>query len=165
MTQLCRRVVHVNIRRSLFDRVSIFRRFFRFIWDRILVCSIGKQPAVRYQKLTRRSSSESSPAPDTMEAGLVELSRTFSSGYDTDSDLVSLKISLLGDCQIGKTSFVVSTFINLFLCLIMWFLFLSFFCNKYAEVNSINFFFFFKGQVCGKWARKKLANGRIESDK
>jgi hypothetical protein len=29
------------------------------------------------------------------------------SGYDSDSDLVSLKISLLGDCQIGKTSFVV----------------------------------------------------------
>lgn len=106
MTQLCRKVVHVNIRWRLFDRVSIFRRFFRFIWDRILVCSIGKQPAVRYQKLTRRPS-ESSPAPETMEAGLVELSRTFSSGYDTDSDLVSLKISLLGDCQIGKTSFVI----------------------------------------------------------
>ncbi|GFP90003.1 septum-promoting GTP-binding protein 1 [Phtheirospermum japonicum] len=29
-----------------------------------------------------------------------------SSGYDTDSDLVSLKISILGDCQIGKTSFL-----------------------------------------------------------
>lgn len=28
-------------------------------------------------------------------------------GSETDSDLVTLKISLLGDCQIGKTSFVV----------------------------------------------------------
>jgi len=27
--------------------------------------------------------------------------------HDLDSDLVSLKISLLGDCQIGKTSFLV----------------------------------------------------------
>ncbi|KAA8526956.1 hypothetical protein F0562_008815 [Nyssa sinensis] len=32
---------------------------------------------------------------------------TACSGYDTDSDLVTLKISLLGDCQIGKTSFVI----------------------------------------------------------
>lgn len=30
------------------------------------------------------------------------------SGYDSDSDLVTLKISILGDCHIGKTSFVVS---------------------------------------------------------
>ncbi|CAN4104050.1 unnamed protein product [Withania somnifera] len=29
------------------------------------------------------------------------------SGYDSDSDLVTLKISILGDCQIGKTSFVI----------------------------------------------------------
>ncbi|EPS64418.1 hypothetical protein M569_10362, partial [Genlisea aurea] len=29
------------------------------------------------------------------------------SGYETDSDLVTLKISILGDCQIGKTSFVI----------------------------------------------------------
>ncbi|KAE8693412.1 hypothetical protein F3Y22_tig00110812pilonHSYRG00042 [Hibiscus syriacus] len=28
-------------------------------------------------------------------------------GYEVDSDLVSLKISLLGDCQIGKTSFLI----------------------------------------------------------
>ncbi|KAJ4726111.1 Septum-promoting GTP-binding 1 [Melia azedarach] len=105
MTQLCRKVVHVNIRWSLLDRVSIFRRFFRFIWDRILVCSIGK-PAVRYQNLNRRLS-DSSPAPEVVEAGPGDLTRTFSSGYDTDSDLVSLKISLLGDCQIGKTSFVI----------------------------------------------------------
>lgn len=130
MTQLCRKVVHVNIRWRLFDRVSIFRRFFRFIWDRILVCSIGKQPAVRYQKLTRRPS-ESSPAPETMEAGLVELSRTFSSGYDTDSDLVSLKISLLGDCQIGKTSFVVSIFYQ-----------------SFSLLSFYDFFFFFLQQIC-----------------
>lgn len=38
--------------------------------------------------------------------GLDESSSTCS-GYDSDSDLVPLKISLLGDCQIGKTSFVV----------------------------------------------------------
>ena len=30
--------------------------------------------------------------------------------HDNDSDLVALKISLLGDCQIGKTSFLVSIY-------------------------------------------------------
>ncbi|KAJ0046361.1 hypothetical protein Pint_04200 [Pistacia integerrima] len=106
MTQLCRKVARVNIKWSILDRVSIFRRFFRFIWDRILVCSIGnnKPDHLGYRKLTRRPSS-----PETVEAGLDDLSRTCSSssGYETDSDLVSLKISLLGDCQIGKTSFVI----------------------------------------------------------
>ncbi|XP_044501342.1 septum-promoting GTP-binding protein 1 isoform X2 [Mangifera indica] len=106
MTHLCRKVVRVNIKWSILDRVSIFRRFFRFIWDRILVCSVGnnKPDHLGYRKLTGRASS---PAPDTVEAGLDHLSRTSSSGSETDSDLVSLKISLLGDCQIGKTSFVI----------------------------------------------------------
>ncbi|XP_052179280.1 septum-promoting GTP-binding protein 1 [Diospyros lotus] len=100
MTQLCRSIVRVNVRRSFLERVSVFRQFFRFIWDRILVCSVGK-PA-RYRRLSRRPSS---PA----EGACPELGPDdpASSGYDTDSDLVTLKISLLGDCQIGKTSFVV----------------------------------------------------------
>lgn len=106
MAHLCRKVVRVDIKRSILDRVSIFRKLFRFIWDRILVCSIGCKPdRLGYRKLSLRPSS---PAPETVGAGLDELSRTCSSGYETDSDLVSLKISLLGDCQIGKTSFVVS---------------------------------------------------------
>ncbi|GKV15671.1 hypothetical protein SLEP1_g26440 [Rubroshorea leprosula] len=104
MTQICRKIVQGNIRRSLLERVSIFRRFFRFIWDKILVCSVGKP--VHYRKLTRHPSS--SPAMEAEEAGYLpeELTATCS-GYDTDSDLVTLKISLLGDCQIGKTSFVI----------------------------------------------------------
>lgn len=118
MTQICKRVVRVNIKWKILDRVSIFRRFFRFIWDRILVCSIGQSSGsddnspVRYRKLSSRS-------PELVEEGsgdTAELTRTFSfSGYETDSDLVPLKISLLGDCQIGKTSFVVSL-ILLLLC-------------------------------------------------
>ncbi|XVF34047.1 hypothetical protein REPUB_Repub18cG0023300 [Reevesia pubescens] len=111
MTQLCRKIVHVNIKWSILDRVSIFRRFFRFIWDRILVCSIGRP--IHYRRLTRRDSS--SPLEgvvvidDNDEAALPEDNhhRMICDGYETDSDLVSLKISLLGDCQIGKTSFLI----------------------------------------------------------
>lgn len=107
MTQLCRKIVHVNIKWSILGRVSIFRRFFRFIWDRILVCSIGRRP-VNYTKLARR---DSSPVEGVVVYGDEDdeagLSRVMCNGYETDSDLVSLKISLLGDCQIGKTSFLI----------------------------------------------------------
>ncbi|XP_059664825.1 septum-promoting GTP-binding protein 1-like isoform X2 [Cornus florida] len=103
MTQLRRKILRINIRWSILERESIFCRFFHFIWDRILVCSIGKP--VRYRRLSRRSSS---PVMDILESGLEpEDLTTTCSGYDTDSDIVDLKITLLGDCQIGKTSFVI----------------------------------------------------------
>ncbi|KAL2472979.1 Ras-related small GTP-binding family protein [Forsythia ovata] len=113
MTKLCRRIVHFNIRWSIIDKVSVFRKFFRFIWDRILVCSIGRP--IRYRRLSRRSFSSSSSSSSSMEA--IESGTrheedpmtTCSSSYEDtgDSDLVALKISLLGDCQIGKTSFMI----------------------------------------------------------
>ncbi|XP_062018166.1 septum-promoting GTP-binding protein 1-like [Rosa rugosa] len=101
MTQLvCRKIVHINFRWSVLDRVSIIREFFRFIWDKILVCSVGRQ-RIRYRRLTRGESS--SPPREAIEAALP----TTSSYESTDEDLVRLKISLLGDCQIGKTSFMI----------------------------------------------------------
>lgn len=102
MTRICREIVHVDIRWSLPERVSIVKRFFRFIWDRIIVCSIGKP--IHYKKLNRRLI-PSSPAAEPDGDG--EESAAMCSGYETDSDLVTLKISLLGDCEIGKTSFVI----------------------------------------------------------
>ncbi|CAN6560750.1 unnamed protein product [Malus baccata var. baccata] len=104
MTQLCRKIVHVNFRWCIVDRVSVIREFFRFIWDRFLVCSIGK-PAVRYRRLPPGAFS---PPQEVLEGVLAVDNPTSSSlnVYETDADLVSLKISLLGDCQIGKTSFM-----------------------------------------------------------
>lgn len=112
MTQLYRKIVRVNIRWSFLEKVSIFQDFFRFIWDRLLACSIGKP--IRYRRLSNQRSSSDSPAMEVLESELdpttTTTTTTCSSGYDSDSDLVNLKISLLGDCQIGKTSFVVSYF-------------------------------------------------------
>ncbi|KAK3427153.1 hypothetical protein EUGRSUZ_F03444 [Eucalyptus grandis] len=99
MTQLCRRIVRVNVRWRIVERVSIFRDFFRFIWERILVCSTGR--AARYRRLPRRENSLS--GVEALEGPAVAAYGE----HETDSDLVSLKISLLGDCQIGKTSFVI----------------------------------------------------------
>ena len=105
MAQLCRRVVHVNVRWSILERVSVIRQFFRFIWDRIVVCSLGRSS--RYRRLSRRSSSSFLEAVEGASAS-DEPTTTCSVCDTADQDSVTLKISLLGDCQIGKTSFVVS---------------------------------------------------------
>ncbi|KAK6934565.1 Small GTPase, partial [Dillenia turbinata] len=104
MTQICRKIVRVNIKWSLLERVSIFKEFLRFIWDGIVACSVGKH--IRYRRLSRRNSSL---APEEIEAGIVsdDANSVRFSGYESDSDLVSLKISLLGDCQNWKTSFLI----------------------------------------------------------
>ncbi|KAK9155769.1 hypothetical protein Sjap_003249 [Stephania japonica] len=95
MTQLCRRLVRLDLKVGIVERVGFLRRFFQFIWDRILMCSAGKP--ISYRRISRRScQSPSSPATHLEDCG-----------YDTDSDLVALKISLLGDCQTGKTSFLI----------------------------------------------------------
>ncbi|GMI85269.1 hypothetical protein like AT5G54840 [Hibiscus trionum] len=109
MTQLCRKTVHFNIKWSILERVSIFRRFFSFMWDKVVVCSIGRP--VQYRRLTHPDSSSSSPVEvvvvDDHKALPVDHPPMICNGYEADSDLVSLKISLLGDCQIGKTSFLI----------------------------------------------------------
>ncbi|XP_050215808.1 septum-promoting GTP-binding protein 1 [Mercurialis annua] len=107
MTHICRKinVHHVNVKWSILERVSAFRQFFQFLLDKILSCSIGKP--IRYRRLTLRSSSL---LPEVTESGGVappEEAVARFNGNSTDSDLVPLKISLFGDCQIGKTSFVV----------------------------------------------------------
>uniref|UniRef100_A0A2P2MBC2 Uncharacterized protein MANES_15G074200 n=1 Tax=Rhizophora mucronata TaxID=61149 RepID=A0A2P2MBC2_RHIMU len=107
MTHPCRKInVRVNIKWNILEGVSAFRQFFQFVWDRILACSTGKP--VRYCRLARQPSS---PPLEAIEGGLGSLEDPTtvmgSSGRNADSDFVSLKISLLGDCQIGKTSFVI----------------------------------------------------------
>ncbi|XP_019435445.1 PREDICTED: septum-promoting GTP-binding protein 1 isoform X2 [Lupinus angustifolius] len=104
MSQLCRKVVHVNVRWGVLQRVSFVGHFFRFIWGRLVLCSVGK-PA-KYRRLPFGDSSPF-PAATVEERFMQEHSTVMDSGYDTDSDLVNLKISLLGDCDIGKTTFVI----------------------------------------------------------
>ncbi|KAJ1407931.1 Small GTPase superfamily [Sesbania bispinosa] len=73
----------------------------------ILLCSVGTTtPSSRpYLRLPLHDSPSPPPTPD-VGGGFMQAPPTTSS-HDTDSDLVNLKISLLGDCHIGKTSFVI----------------------------------------------------------
>ncbi|KAA8517179.1 hypothetical protein F0562_017472 [Nyssa sinensis] len=104
MTQLCRTMFRFNIRRRFLRRVSILRRYLRSLWKQILSCMIGK--SARYRDLP--CATVSPPFPAAAESGFA--SRDIASpccDYDKDPlDLVALKISVLGDCQIGKTSFL-----------------------------------------------------------
>ncbi|KAK4804841.1 hypothetical protein SAY86_004658 [Trapa natans] len=105
MTQLCRRVVRADVIRLRFvGRVAVVQSFFRFIWDRLAACSTGRQGTARYRRLPHRCS----PSPLLPEtASQPEVPSTRREGLESDSDLVPLKISLLGDDRIGKTSFVI----------------------------------------------------------
>ena len=95
-----------NPRRKIQRHISIVRRSILRIWDRILVCSLGKP--VRYRRML---SHQSLATGETMpRAAPPPISHNH---HDNDPDLVALKISLLGDCQIGKTSFLVSIYVFL----------------------------------------------------
>ncbi|XP_059661063.1 septum-promoting GTP-binding protein 1-like [Cornus florida] len=108
MTQLCRIPLRFKLRRRILRRVSILRRHLLMLWSQVLSCVIGK--SVHYRPLPRAtiSSSSSSPSPGAVKCGFApEDSPSPNCDHHKDSsDLVALKISLLGDCQIGKTSFL-----------------------------------------------------------
>ncbi|CAA7025889.1 unnamed protein product [Microthlaspi erraticum] len=108
ITPICRKIVHVNVKWRIIERVSIFGDFCRFIWRKVVSCSsIIERPVIYRRIIHRISSSTADEIFDGDETGFEPTvsGREFGSG--SDSDLVSLKISLLGDCQTGKTTFVI----------------------------------------------------------
>ncbi|KAL7103487.1 hypothetical protein ACP275_08G182300 [Erythranthe tilingii] len=103
MTQLRRKIVHLNLRWIIVEKLALFRQYLRFIWEKIL----SRRPVRTskntrgYRRLFNRRTSSSSAPMDSATAA------SGGGGYESDSDLVSLKISILGDCQTGKTSFLI----------------------------------------------------------
>lgn len=103
-TQVCHRMVHhVNLNCNMFHTVSFLGRF---IWDRIFLCCLGRPSPAPYLRLPLRSP----PSTATVHGASSLHGHPITTPCDSDSDLVNLKISLLGDCHIGKTSFVVPFF-------------------------------------------------------
>ncbi|MED6183011.1 hypothetical protein PIB30_034018 [Stylosanthes scabra] len=96
-----------------FNKLSFLGRLcFHFLWDTIFSCSPSS--ALRYRRLSLRR--HQSPVEDDgggggggiMQGTTTRRRRSFGGGgYESDSDLVNLKISLFGDCHIGKTTFVI----------------------------------------------------------
>ncbi|GMJ04554.1 hypothetical protein like AT3G21700 [Hibiscus trionum] len=107
MTQFCPKMIKLNLRRRFQRRVLILRRCIRGFWDRLLMCSLGKPMKSRYRVLTATPSASSHPPPrsDSSSGGTPPVCHH--DNHDRkDSDLVQMKISLLGDPQTGKTSFL-----------------------------------------------------------
>ncbi|KAK9053346.1 hypothetical protein SSX86_029979 [Deinandra increscens subsp. villosa] len=117
MSQISRKMWGLNLKRTIIWRVAFLRRCARSLWRQILACSIGK--SIRYRQLLNsgsgtliRTSYRCIPPAETVDIAGVLSSRGMTSssgGSDRDldaSDLVSLKIGLLGDHQVGKTSFL-----------------------------------------------------------
>ncbi|VVB15979.1 unnamed protein product [Arabis nemorensis] len=108
MTPFCRETVHVNIKWRIIDKVSLFGDFFRFLWRKIVSCSSIIEKPIIYRRIANRISSTAGEIFDGEEdTGLEPTVSGRRFGSSSDSDLVTLKISLLGDCQTGKTTFVI----------------------------------------------------------
>ncbi|KAG6506154.1 hypothetical protein ZIOFF_031471 [Zingiber officinale] len=80
---------------------AFLRRFLRAVWDRLLPCSSFAAGAARYRRLKACFSAPHLDPPNDPH-------RTSSPDLEAaDSDLITLKISLLGDRRTGKTSFMI----------------------------------------------------------
>ncbi|KAL9453637.1 hypothetical protein AB3S75_009278 [Citrus x aurantiifolia] len=104
---LSQKMVQFNLKRRIERGVLILRRCISCFWEKLLMCSVGKP--IRYRMLPR--STVTSPSPSVLESGLVpgttvRPSLCHSHRHLDADNLVALKISLLGDCHIGKTSFL-----------------------------------------------------------
>ncbi|KAJ4894238.1 Ras-related small GTP-binding family protein [Raphanus sativus] len=117
MAQSCLKIVRLNnLKNRVNRRILILRRYTRLLWSRIV--AFAPRKSRRYLLLSRAatpSPSVSRPQPPpipAVETGGGEFVRRISvheqdnSHRRSDSDLVSLKISLLGDPEIGKTCFL-----------------------------------------------------------
>lgn len=111
MTHLSKKLLRLKLKRSIVWRVSILRRCVGSIRDQVLACWIDKP--IRYRQIVE--SGPSATVCHRFPSGEIDSScgemTTVSNVCDHDndaSDLVALKISLLGDNHIGKTSFLVS---------------------------------------------------------
>lgn len=117
MAQSCVKVARTNNLKNLVNRrVLILRRFTRILLNRIVPCTPGKSQS--YLLLSRAATpspsvSRSLPPPvvDGEVARRTSVHDLDSSNRRSDSDLVSLKISLLGDPDTGKTCFLVSFYL------------------------------------------------------
>ncbi|CAL5394190.1 unnamed protein product [Camellia sinensis] len=103
--KLKKNMLRVTVHRRILRRASSLQRCFRFHWNQILACTLRKSCTYRQLPHIATMSSPSLVALERgfetadMPCGCCEHSRD-------SSDLVALKISLLGDSQIGKTSFL-----------------------------------------------------------
>lgn len=108
MSRSCRKIIlrRINVKRIIVRRMANLRHCVHSFWSQIFGCCAGK--SVRYRQLLPSSIPRSlSPPPTVYPSREPSGASCCCDHHEDSSDLVTLKISLLGDCQIGKTSFLV----------------------------------------------------------
>ncbi|XP_058753189.1 septum-promoting GTP-binding protein 1-like [Vicia villosa] len=96
------------LRCRIHSRVSLLQRCILRALHRFLACSGAKPGAnANYSMLTPHAALPSTSPPPPLESAAESGPAPVFHTNELDTDLVNLKISLLGDCQIGKTSFLV----------------------------------------------------------
>lgn len=122
----------IGVKKTILWRIGILRRYLRLVWNQAIACWVGN--SVRYRQLLHKNtmSNSSPPHPSTVTEGDFPANKIPSIHRisESSSDLVPLKISLLGDCQIGKTSFLVR----------IHFTIRFFFFTIIGNINYFNFF-------------------------
>ncbi|KAM0943833.1 putative small monomeric GTPase [Dioscorea sansibarensis] len=100
-------IVRLDIDWSVVLRLGVLRRFFRFLWDQLLSCSSPSLSGARlsYRRLKLKSCFHEPQVDDVSEAATLVTPASSHLSGDL-SDVLALKVSLLGDCHIGKTSFM-----------------------------------------------------------
>ncbi|CAN6225733.1 unnamed protein product [Urochloa humidicola] len=109
----------VDLRWARLLRLAVVSRVLRIVRDQLLACSScgggggggnGGRGGGRYRRLgpPAHAGGGAVPAPVDRDDDCVVVSGAADADADADGEnVVSLKVSLLGDCQIGKTSFMV----------------------------------------------------------
>ncbi|KAK8968371.1 Ras-related protein RABG3f [Platanthera guangdongensis] len=127
MSQLGRVIIRPDLRWSRVVRVAFLRRLLRILWRHVISCATCSSSnaitiatadnnlSFQYCRLDEvfSSSGEVDSMSDSVAAAAAAMDPPFPLSpplriaADDSDDLVSLKVSLLGDCQIGKTSFMI----------------------------------------------------------
>ncbi|CAL5211744.1 unnamed protein product [Lathyrus oleraceus] len=94
------------LRHRIHSRVSLLQRCLLRALHRFLACSGTKPGANANYSMLPPHAALPSQSPQ-LESGAESAPTPVFHTNELDTDLVNLKISLLGDCQIGKTSFLV----------------------------------------------------------
>ncbi|KAJ9551809.1 hypothetical protein OSB04_015854 [Centaurea solstitialis] len=110
---LCKKLLRLKLKRTFIWRVAVLRRSAGSLWDQVLACWIGKP--IRYRQIlesggptatVRHRFPSGEMGGDGFASGELVNGAGVGDRSKDGSDLVALKISLLGDDHIGKTSFL-----------------------------------------------------------
>ncbi|XP_060188263.1 septum-promoting GTP-binding protein 1-like isoform X1 [Lycium barbarum] len=104
---LCyRRMFKLNKKRKIICKVLVLQKYVRSFWNQLVGCCIGYK-SIKYRKLSSHHSSSSTRAVSGSGfSGSLTAPCCCDHSIESLEDLVALKICILGDNQIGKTSFL-----------------------------------------------------------